>query len=1137
VALGLTQPAARVSEETAVAEDARLEELLEEALEGSVTPEEVCARCPDLAPELRRRWERCRAVATELLAIFPPSDAGSDRTVGDFDGRLRRVPTSLPSIPGYELLSILGHGGMGVVYRARHVALKRFVAIKMLLSGNAANPGERARFRREAEALAALTHPHIVQVFEVGEFEGRPFFAMELVEGGCLAEELDNIPRSAAECAAMVRTLAGAVECAHRGGIVHRDLKPSNVLLTLDGAPKISDFGLARQLDGADLITLSGARVGTPSYMAPEQASKRWGEVGPPADVYALGAILYEMMTGRPPFRGESVADTERQLLSNEPASPSQLNGGVPRDLETICLKCLQKAPGRRYASAAALAEDLGRFQAGEPIMARRVGRIERAVKWARRRPAAASTLAGAAAVAISLGAGALVWSLDRSATARAVRDYLNEAARLQRDGQWAAADTAIKQAEARLGDRLIADLRARLAQGHRDSELVRRLDDIHTRSAATVGGAVPVAPTEREYAAAFREAGFGDYSVPADTVGARVAASAARPALVAALYQWFNVVGVLTEYHGPKYDWLLEVVRRADPDPTGWRDRALDRETWRDAIKAREVAMDAPLEGRTTELLLAVRLRMSMAGRDPIPFLIRVQRAHPADYWANMTLAIAMRAARSYPDAIRYAQAAVALNPRAAVAHDYLADSLLSFGRDREAAAEFRATLRCDPDPVAPRCGLATALINTGQYAEALRELDICARLDPASKSVWSNIGLCHESLGQTEQAASAYTKLVAMDPLSESQSSDSQWRLRTVLVRLGRTDEALAAWRAKLDREVPRDREWNGYVECCVFGGRDQEAIRMCGSLLARLQDSSDPRDWEVVARSCLLLPSPGPYLDRATALIDRALAAPHPTVYHPFYRVTKGLAEYRSGHYASAIAIMEGDAATALAPVPQLVAAMARAQLGQAAQARRALARIVASRDWFIRQGNWPDVWMHQVLRREAERLIFPDLPKWIDGSSQPADSDERIAMLGECQFAELHGRCSQVWETVFRDAPDLAEAHQYDAARAAAMAAAGWGRDAAKYSDADRAAWRDLSVRWLSMAVARMEKSIIDRPTGRASAAQTLAYWQTARDLAGVREDEAITLATPAQRTDIKLLWDAVATALEHAKRSN
>ena len=358
--------------------ETRVRLLLEELLDSERTPEEVCRDCPELLPQVRSRWRRKLACDAQLDAMFPARMPGS--SLGG------AAPTDLPPIPGHELLGVLGRGGMGVVYKARHLRLNRTVAVKMLLTGAYASPEARERFLREAEAAAGLRHPNVVQVHDMGEQDGLPYFTMEFVEGGNLARKLAGTPETPRQAAAMLATLSEAVQEAHRSGIVHRDLKPSNVLLTADGTPMISDFGLARRMEGESGLTWTGIAIGTPSYMAPEQAEARPLAWGPTVDVYALGAILYEVLTGRPPFRAETAAETVRLVITQDPVPPSRLNGKVPRDLETICLKCLNKEPDLRYDGAAALAADLRCFLAGEAIAARPDDRLARLVRRIRRR-------------------------------------------------------------------------------------------------------------------------------------------------------------------------------------------------------------------------------------------------------------------------------------------------------------------------------------------------------------------------------------------------------------------------------------------------------------------------------------------------------------------------------------------------------------------------------------------------------------------------------------------------------------------------------------------------------------------------------------------------------------------------------
>ncbi|MCW5557201.1 MAG: protein kinase [Verrucomicrobiae bacterium] len=341
------------------------------------------------------------------LAFGPASPAGGSPLPNDRPGAAASTSHREEAfqLGDYYLEEQIAHGGMGVVYRARQASLARVVAVKLLLLGRHSSPDSIRRFYREAQSAAALRHPHIVPVYEVGESEGQPFLAMEYVEGRSLAEILRQGPLAPQRAARYAHTVAEAIAYAHSQGVLHRDLKPSNVLLDVLDCIRLTDFGLAKKLDGSSDFTLTGEMLGSPNYLSPEQAEGRHASVGPPSDIYGVGALLYELLTGRPPFLAASLADTLLRIRDTEPLPPSSLNPGIPRDLDTLVLKCLEKAPERRYASAEALAGDLNRFLRHEPIAARPVSAWERSLKWTRRNRLQAALFITIAASLVALTA------------------------------------------------------------------------------------------------------------------------------------------------------------------------------------------------------------------------------------------------------------------------------------------------------------------------------------------------------------------------------------------------------------------------------------------------------------------------------------------------------------------------------------------------------------------------------------------------------------------------------------------------------------------------------------------------------------------------------------------------------------
>jgi serine/threonine-protein kinase len=794
-------------------DDPRVQQLLNQLLDSQATPEEVCQSCPELLPVVRERWRQMRRLRADLDALFPPrEEPTTEPHAGPATPPWERPDTSqhegsdLPQIPGYEVEAVLGRGGMGIVYKARHVRLNRSVALKMMLAGAYAGSEERRRFLREAEAVAGLRHANIVQVHDMGEHDGRPYFTMEYVEGGSLAQKLMGTPQCVHFAAAWVATLSDAVQVAHQGGIVHRDLKPANILLQrkpqipnpnspmgnpnavslspapgsdldyriADFDPKIADFGLARHFEGESALTRTGVCVGTPSYMAPEQALGKTRAIGPPVDIYALGAVLYELLTGRPPFRGETPMETERQVVHHEPVPPSRLNPRVPRDLETICLKCLHKEPGHRYASAAALADDLRRFGAGRPIVARPVGWAERSWRWCRRNPTAAALVA-AALVLVGLASGGGVWfegqKHERQGRAReAVGAALAQVPGLRMQGRWPEADAVLTQARSRLDDADSDDLRRRLAQAEADLRLAAALERIRLTPAID-GSRFDYRGMAEAYEQAFKNAGL-DVWGGEETVAVQIRDSELRPQLVMALDHWAYVADALADRQAMTR--LLDLARLADPDPV-WGDRFRKPALWekqealrRLAEEAQErLARDAPANGPPTPLVTMLAKKLGQRDNQAEPLLRAAQGRHPEDFWLNYALGEALRESKP-AEAVGFYRAALATRPTVAAVHFEVGMALWRLGQVDEAIRSFRKAIELEPTAAWHHYQLGYCWRDKGRLDEAIAEFRRAIELDPKAAAPHYMLGRCWQDRGQLDEAMEEYRRVIEFEPTS---------------------------------------------------------------------------------------------------------------------------------------------------------------------------------------------------------------------------------------------------------------------------------------------------------------------------------------------------------------------------------
>ena len=1059
-------------------EDPRIEQLLEELLASDTTPEAVCKSCPELLPVVRKKWQRVRLLRADIDALFlPPGEAAPP-----IEG------TGLPQVPGYEVEEAVGRGGMGIVFRARHLRLNRLVALKMLLVGDCATPHERARFQREAEAVARLKHPNIVQVYDVGDSDGRPYFTMELVDGGSLAQELSGTPQPARQVAALVATLAEAMHAAHQGGIVHRDLKPANILLTADRTPKIADFGLARHFEGEPALTLSGAWIGTPSYMAPEQVIAKAGTIGPAADIYGLGAILYEMLTGRPPFRGETAAETQRQVIHDEPVPPSRLITKVPRDLETICLKCLSKEPKRRYASAAALADDLRRFGEGRPLLARPVGLAERTWRWCRRNPTLAALLFTALAL-VGLAVGGGFWlerqqAERREETARlegrqseAAQAVLDQAAILQKQGRWPQARAVLEGAPSLVDFPALTNLRERMDQALADVLMVTRLEEIPIRQVEVRAASA----AHRQYVDAFRAYGIDLPTPEPAEAAARIRESAIRETLLAFIHDWMFFWGSQADK-----DQLAAVLDQADDDD--WRRRlrktlrgAYDPGERHDLLQAPEALDQPPL---ILGLVYSI-MNHGTEGEEALALVRAAQLRHPEDFWINLQLGGILMAERP-GEAVGYYRAAVASRPESSQAYIMLGRALHDSGDTDGAIAAFRKAIPLTSIRCAPR-DLAKALASRGGMEEA---------------------------------------------------------RLH---------------WAKMLEPSPPNYDPWDGYALLCAFLGNEEAYRSARKALFERSRDGDE--HWTAAERdgqACLILPASDEELHRAVALVDRAVATgPKFSPGNSWIQFVEGLAAYRQGRPQEAVPLLEESAA--LLPNragPRLALAMAQFRSGCPAKARKTLAAAVRASNWMESQADHPAAWVSHLLRREAEAQILPNLPAFLRGEYEPQDNDERLALVGTCQSQGRFHAAARLYAEAFTADPDLADKlttecryrsteeepfyervesvntdAYYLAARCAALAGCGLGRDAAGLSRAERARWRQQARAWLQADLALWAKTLVNgTEMDLALARRMLTHWQVEPDLAGIRDLKALDEASAEERNECFRLWDEVGAML-------
>jgi eukaryotic-like serine/threonine-protein kinase len=781
--------------------------------------EDSTMQCAELAQEVTKSFDErepadLHAVAPDPRDDTAPLDTASRRTDDDpstestpgFDMGLQ--PSTLPprgdrvaapdhhsgQFGKYELLERIGQGGMGLVYKARQQNPNRLVAIKMILAGRFASDHDVQRFHNESEAAAELDHPNIVPIYEVGEHDGFNYFSMKLIEGSNAQTSKGEFIANPKLAAQLIVTVARAIHHAHQRGVLHRDLKPSNILIDAEGTPFVVDFGLAKRLHSTLELTQGDARLGTPRYMAPEQVAHDRGAVTTATDVYGLGNVLYYLLTGVSPNQGITAGEVLERVLNQIPDPPGKWNRRVERDLETICLKCLEKEPGKRYASAAELADDLDRWLGGEPIKARPVGFLGRASRWCRRHPAEA--MLGSVAVAATLFILAMgSWlALDaarkNAEVERKVTLEWDTAIEALSGGQSTRANEAYGRAMG-LASTASAAAQRHIASRLLDLETLFRLEDIRMSHVEASEEGLDLAGAASLYAAAFRDYGIDVEHGPPAMVGAQIKERDSRGALVGALDDW-----ALNTTDSAARGRLLAVADAAEGRYDSFSSQvraALARGDKLSLLKLAEEARSA--KGRPATLVsLAAGLREQGALEQAVELLKTAQEDQPGDFWLNLELATTLLLWRPGEprEALPFVTAARALSNGNPGVYAYVGNAQVKAGKLADAEGSFRQAIRQKADFAVAIADLGLVLNEQGKLKEAELMLTKALALDPRNPRSHYNLGLNLQRQGNNARAVDAYRQSIALKP----DFAVAYNNYGNALTALRRFDEALAAF-----------------------------------------------------------------------------------------------------------------------------------------------------------------------------------------------------------------------------------------------------------------------------------------------------------------------------------------------------
>jgi tetratricopeptide (TPR) repeat protein len=1173
---------------------------------------------PDSGPPLPAGGSVLKALSAGLpsvprILLREPDSFGGSPIVRPSS---EEMPEKQDAAARLQLHGEIARGGMGAVLKGRDVDVGRDVAVKVLLETHQGKTEMLQRFVEEAQISGQLQHPGITPVYELGQFaDKRPYFTMKLVKGKTLATLLaarKSTDEERTRYIVIFTQICQTLAYAHARGVIHRDLKPSNVMVGAFGEVQVMDWGLAKVLKEGGIAdelkrkehvevsvirtqrsegsstpdagshTQLGTMLGTPAYMAPEQARGDVDLVDERADVFGLGAILCEILTGRPPYVGKGAELQYMARAAKLEDAFSRLEAcGPEAELIALTKDCLAAELWERPRHAGEVADRVTAYQQSVAERLRQAElaeteararaeeetktRAEAEARLSAERRARRMTLGLAAAVllALTLAGGGGLWyqqhvSAQRQEAARhqaelreAVAAALAKVADLRQRARWDEARAVLEQVRQRMGPSGADDLRDEVAQAEKDLALVDRLDAARLKASVWVEGHFDHAAAVREYAAAFRAAGIIEETEAAEVVAERIRVSAVREQLVAAVDDWALRVG---DDGLALRKWLLTVARAADPDP--WRDRIRDAKVWQDRTALERLAREAKVSELSPQVLYVVGNLLGDRGADAVPLLTAAQRRYPSDFWLNYALGTELKDSKRWEEAIGYYRAALALRPATVAVYNNLGIALGDKGRVEEAIAEFKRAVELDPKFAYAHNNLGIALRDKGRVDEAIAEYQKAIELDPKYAYAHNNLGNALRDKGRVDEAIADYQKAIELDP----KYANAHYNLGIALRNKGRVDEAIAEYQKALQLNSKDVDAHNvlGAILCDVK--HDYDGAIVCFNKALQL----DPKDAKAHTNLGVALHGKG-RLEEAIAEYQKAIEL-DPKLANAHNLLGAILCDIKHD-YDGAIAcfhiVLElnpkdaeahtnlGVALSHKSRVDEAIAeyhkaieldpklANAHNVLGVALINKGRLEEAIAQWKMVLELDPKNASARSNLAHFEPTAALLSKWPDFLQGKFQPRDNIQRLHLAQLCIDKKYHCAAAQLYADAFDSEPkradDLESGYRYNAACCAALTAAGQGEDVAKLDSKERSRWRKQALDWLRADLTAYGKLVdSSKPQDRTLVKQRFQHCQHDPDLVGIRDAKELAKLPTEERQACEKLWADVAALVKKSE---